>query len=637
MATYRNLDGRLMFVSGGIGNRSWSTYWKRQATDTAIHRLRTMPIRDSAVEAQADLDELAARKRWPAESAKEDYVEAITTSPAALAVLDDTRGDATATAPPAPDDTPLTSAGDSARNRPAWPSVPLVPMTVAAIADSARNQLLWLEPGAITPNPRNPRRRFEEDALEELADSIRRHGLLEPLVVRPLGDGYELIAGERRLRAAKSAGLSAVPVIVRDASDEESLELAIVENLARRDLNPMEEARGYRELMALGRTQGEIGQVVRRSQEAISNTVRLLDLPDEIQERISAGELTASHGRALLRWRQVAPQVLCLIAQAVAELHVPARELEAGVPYSVRDRLQIAGMTRWTYQLAHEYKEKCNSCASNLTGYCIQPECWDRIMSEEQEATRQRQAAKEGTVQSAKDVRAAGMIALGWPTPPTACALEACDQSVWAEGRGGKAELFCGDRACYTRLKCQDDERREHAVNAYIEQRVDAVREKLDSGTLPLWQAFAVVVRAALVGVYDKKHVTEAMQDAGLQFDVGALFEDTAQSAVAARHALEELQKQEGPDLMRWLIFLRIRRELRDIYGGDVSNLERAPQSATRFLLGEPPIDPSNGASASDASPDDQLLDELWRQRGDDAEADTGEEGLAELADTDPA
>ena len=154
----------------------------------------------------------------------------------------------------------------------------------------------------IRPNPKQPRQEFDGESLLALAESIKARGVLQPLVVRPLpGGSYELIAGERRLRAAKLAGLERVPAIVRETEEGERLELALIENMAREDLNPIDEARACATLVDdLGVTKEELGRRVGRSRVAISNAVRLLDLPDEVQAMIQAGELSAGHGRALL-------------------------------------------------------------------------------------------------------------------------------------------------------------------------------------------------------------------------------------------------------------------------------------------------------------------------------------------------
>ena len=154
---------------------------------------------------------------------------------------------------------------------------------------------------AISPNLDQPRSTFDERELRELADSIATHGLLQPLVVQSDGDGYRIIAGERRFRAARLAGLSTVPAVVRATQGLEHLELALVENLQRADLNPVEEARGYRRLMeAGGRTQDQVAQRVGKSRVTVTNALRLLKLPDDILASVERGELSAGHARALL-------------------------------------------------------------------------------------------------------------------------------------------------------------------------------------------------------------------------------------------------------------------------------------------------------------------------------------------------
>jgi ParB family chromosome partitioning protein len=162
----------------------------------------------------------------------------------------------------------------------------------------------------IVPNPDQPRRHFDEDALAALADSIRRHGLLQPLVVRRIAGRYELIAGERRLRAAMRAGLERVSVIVREARAEDRLELALIENLQRENLTPLEEAEAYRSLTdQYGFTQEEIAERVGKSRPAVTNALRLLNLPDAVKGQLESGELTAGHARAVLAIEGASEQV----------------------------------------------------------------------------------------------------------------------------------------------------------------------------------------------------------------------------------------------------------------------------------------------------------------------------------------
>jgi len=154
---------------------------------------------------------------------------------------------------------------------------------------------------AVAPNPRQPRSVFEDEALDSLASSIREVGVLQPIVVRRAGTGYELIAGERRLRAAKKAGLATIPVVVRDSDDAESLREALIENIHREDLNPVELAEAFRELLdELGLKQETLAERLGMSRSHIANTIRLLQLPPDVQGYLAEGRIQAGHGRALL-------------------------------------------------------------------------------------------------------------------------------------------------------------------------------------------------------------------------------------------------------------------------------------------------------------------------------------------------
>jgi len=183
----------------------------------------------------------------------------------------------------------------------------------------------------IRPNPRQPRSEFDETALTELASSIRVQGIIQPLLVRRSSEGdFELVAGERRLRAAERAGLTHVPVYVRDISDDESLELALVENIQRDDLSPLEEATAYQRLIdEFGHTQEQIAERVGKSRPAIANTLRLLRLPESIKQDLARGRLTAGHARVLLSIDDADAQL-----RAAKQIHT--RRL------SVRDAEQLA-------------------------------------------------------------------------------------------------------------------------------------------------------------------------------------------------------------------------------------------------------------------------------------------------------
>lgn len=171
--------------------------------------------------------------------------------------------------------------------------------SAASASNAASETKLPIED--IVPNPNQPRIHFNETELRELSESIQEHGVLQPLLVRKHGNGYEIIAGERRYQASKLAGLEELPVIIKDVNDEEMLALALIENLQRSDLNPVEEAKGYRQLIdASGMTQEALSKAVSKSRSAITNSLRLLDLPEIVQQMIFEGKLTAGHARAIL-------------------------------------------------------------------------------------------------------------------------------------------------------------------------------------------------------------------------------------------------------------------------------------------------------------------------------------------------
>ena len=167
------------------------------------------------------------------------------------------------------------------------------------VAPGARLAQLNLD--QITPNPQQPRTVFEADAFAELVHSIREFGVLQPIVVRPLGAGYELIMGERRLRASKEAGLLSIPAVVRETADENMLRDALLENIHRANLNPLEEASAYKQMLEdFGTTQDQLADKLGRSRPQITNTLRLLKLPMDVQDKVAAGVLSAGHARALL-------------------------------------------------------------------------------------------------------------------------------------------------------------------------------------------------------------------------------------------------------------------------------------------------------------------------------------------------
>ncbi|HEV8675772.1 MAG TPA: ParB/RepB/Spo0J family partition protein [Methylomirabilota bacterium] len=213
----------------------------------------------------------------------------------------------------------------------------------AAETDDA-NRLLELPVEVLQPNPHQPRRGFSPEALEELAQSIRASGVLQPIVARRRGEAYEILVGERRWRAAQQAGLARVPVLVRNATDAEALELALVENLLREDLNPLEEAEAYQRLIGeFGWTQEDVARRIGKDRSSIANALRLRRLPDVIQEDLRAGRLSMGHARALLGLATAAAQ-LRLREQILAQ-DWSVRATEAGVRQVRRVRPRVKRRT----------------------------------------------------------------------------------------------------------------------------------------------------------------------------------------------------------------------------------------------------------------------------------------------------
>lgn len=180
----------------------------------------------------------------------------------------------------------------------------------------------------IEPNRSQPRKQFDEESLAELSESIAQHGVLQPLLVRPMTDGtYQLVAGERRWRAARMAGLTEVPVVIREMTDRQASELSLIENLQREDLNPMEEALGYKTLMGnYGLTQEEVAKVVNKSRPAVANALRLLNLPSRIAEMVSEGRISAGHARAILSFPTEQEQTEA--AELVVKDRLSVRDIE---------------------------------------------------------------------------------------------------------------------------------------------------------------------------------------------------------------------------------------------------------------------------------------------------------------------
>lgn len=200
-----------------------------------------------------------------------------------------------------------------------------------ATAETGSEPEATIEISKIIRNPNQPRKNFDETALQELADSIKQNGVLQPILVRKIGGKYQIVAGERRYQASKLSGLKEIPAVVRDIDDKEVFQLALIENLQRSDLSPMEEAKGYRQLIdSQGLTQEGLAKILSKSRSAIANTLRLMDLPTVVQEMIEQGLLTAGHARAILAVPTEEGRVE--LAQKVVKENLTVRQTENLAP-----------------------------------------------------------------------------------------------------------------------------------------------------------------------------------------------------------------------------------------------------------------------------------------------------------------
>lgn len=260
----------------------------------------------------------------------------------------------------------------------------------------------------IKPNPFQPRRTFDQEALDELARSIRQYGVIQPIIVRRSPEGYDLVAGERRWRAAQLAGLTLIPAVVRDYSDSEMTEIALIENLQRKDLNAMEEAAAYQQLMTeFGLTQEEVARKIGRSRSMVANMVRLLNLQPEVQDYVSRGTLSMGQARPLLAVEEPATQ--CEAARLIIEEDLNARDAEelvkrlitkkekkAHPPTNAQPEFFITEMEdKFKLLLGTQVRIKSGKMKSKLEIEFYSPEDLERIL-ECMSAQQQAAAAKRG-------------------------------------------------------------------------------------------------------------------------------------------------------------------------------------------------------------------------------------------------
>ena len=396
----------------------------------------------------------------------------------------------------------------------------------ASVGYSARNTpkgygLDSLPISLIVPSPLNPRKKFDEAALAELAESIRQHGVLEPLVVRQVGQLYELIAGERRWRASQIAGLETVPARVLEGVDDPiAIKLMLVENLQRRDLDPIEEAEGYRQLnQVVGLRQAEIAAAVNRSQPAVANRMRLLDLPEDVRERIRAGELSPAHGVALARYGAY-PKLVRGLADLTVKYHLTSKELEDRRIPRAWDLVSLGALRILDYSCRFD-KLECQSCRNRRSGgerdqaVCFDPECYERKNAE---AAAAKIAFVEQKLATARDsgrplltlneLGHDNYIILRNRKTPAGCHGEACDRRATALDWEQKETLVCADVKCWRKLEAVETRAAKKAKRiALNERRVhlnDVFREADELGPREL----AVLVTYALEHVEQTSYNT---------------------------------------------------------------------------------------------------------------------------------
>lgn len=446
--------------------------------------------------------------------------------------------------------------------------------------------LAWIE-----PSPLNPRQHFDEAALAELAASIRTHGLLEALVVRQLyrdnaeDPVYVLIAGERRFRAAQLAGLETVPARVLSGVDERKhRELALLENLQRVDLDPLEEAAGYAGLAELGYTQGQIAAAVHRSQPSVAKAIGLLRLPDDVQELIRTGALSATHGVALARYAAF-PPVCSQMAALVVQNGLTTGQIEREkVPFSYQLRQAGAIKSLDSYETHFDVdicKSRCPHGAYRVPGgfgggYCLRPDHYDELQAEADRAEKERiaraqaeaKAAEAGTgepgprapiptLESLKTVQS-----LSGHKPPSGCTPQ-CRCRAQALNRDGQAIPICSDPARYAKL--QELDRRTAAKT----KRNEATerREKLEAALAALPQTgygrreLAVLVATILQHRSARKPVRALCE--ALVPGLGA----TMERYDVVTQALPLLAAQDALTLIRVGLTAELHGELLDEYG----------------------------------------------------------------------
>lgn len=388
-------------------------------------------------------------------------------------------------------------------------------LAVVTEADySARNNggrkgsLEHLDIERIKASPLNPRKYFDDSALQELAESIRKQGLLQPIAVRIHGkamfDGaviYEVIAGERRWRASKLAGLDSIPAFVfTDINDDELLELALIENLIRRDLDPIEEANGYRSLANLGYTQTQIAEKVNRSQPTIANRLRLLDLPEEVRKGVTNGEISPSAAEVLASMKDVPPAAVALIGKMAVEYRIPLAKLEKHeLDYRSDNAIRESKLAKDLTRAKFDWQKICSACpfkakwvSSSWGGWCLKPEHYKELqgpalLAEKEERRLEEERNAEAARKAGVDIPDGGKVPpYNWNTMceisnvPAGCTTDCACRGIALDPYGTKKIK----KVCTNKKRFQDLQQKEKAQKTLA--RRDRAQKDLDQACLAL-------------------------------------------------------------------------------------------------------------------------------------------------------
>ncbi len=424
-------------------------------------------------------------------------------------------------------------------------------MSVEMATHSARNiraENTTIAITAVRPSGLNPRRHFDEGGLQELADSIREHGILEPIVARYNDGWHEIICGERRWRAAQIAGLTEVPVrVLDDVDDRKALELALVENLVRRDIDPIEEAEGYRQLQEMGYKVGQIAEKVNRSQEAVSNAMRLLKLPEEVREHISSGKLSPSHGKALAGFVEYPRMLEYKIKQALDGATTKAVE-QAGYDWNA----QCAGaMARvCTSEIGVEAAKECTKCKArrkteHYDGWlCLNTECLD-AKKQAHKATREIELRAEHQIAAGEpilrtaDMNYSAYVDMASQGIPATCSKD-CEHRKMALGYSDRMVPVCLKPGCHRTkksMKTRDENKlRRAGVAAKLAQAQEVVLRPESKEQLV---KLAAVACWKTISETPREWVAEEITRLGFDLDAAKVSNYYAMAALEGLQALD--------------------------------------------------------------------------------------------------